>query len=350
VSTLLKRLTRNKRRRAASLLDRSGVVRLFLAARRQLPNDAWVTLNYHRINHPASLRDFDENVLNATPDGFDQQVEFLCRNFSIVDPDDLGKIIRDRAWPRNAALITFDDGYLDNYEYALPVLQRHGAKALFFVTTDNIERRKLFWWDRINYTLKHAKKSIVTLSYPHAVRLDLTSGYQAAVAQLLTIVKTTYALDIERFLSELVEAAGVDWSDAIERQMADQHLMTWEQVRAMRKAGMTIGSHTRHHRVLGTVPTAEFSDELLGSRQDIEAQLGEPIRTISYPVGGSVVHSQAIRAALESAGYEVGFAYGSAQRSWRIQDADPFDIPRLVVNPNWSLAEFRAMTTLPMLR
>ena len=121
--------------------------------------------------------------------------------------------------------------------------------------------------------------------------------------------------------------------------------MTWDQVRALRKAGMGIGSHTRRHRVLATVPDQELSDELLESRLDLEAVLDEPVRTIAYPVG--VPCGPRLRAAVESAGYELGFTYRTGVQPLR--RLDPLGIRRQTVNRSWSVARFRTVSAFPWL-
>ena len=336
-----------KRAVAALLLHRLGVVPLTLALRRRLPPRTLTVVNYHRVNDSEAAGEFDEVTLDATPEGFERQVRLLRREFTLLGPDDLGEHLRGRPWPPNPALLTFDDGYRDNYERALPILQRHGAKAFFFIATDFVTHRRLFWWDRISYTLKHARRSSFSIAYPHPRRIDLTSGVHGTATELHRLVKETFDLDVGRFLSELAEAAEVVWNDELERQLADKLIMNWDQVRALRSAGMGIGSHTRRHRVLRTLPLAELSNELGGSRADLEAMLGEPVAAIAYPGGSRVPHPPDIRRAVESAGYELGFAYGRGTST--LSRLDPLDIKRLPVERDWSEARFRAAITFSFL-
>ena len=82
--------------------------------------------------------------------------------------------------------------------------------------------------------------------------------------------------------------------------------MTWDQVRALARAGMDVESHGRRHRVLQTLDDATLDDELAGSRADLEAQLGRPVRAIAYPVGRRIAREARIRDALAAAGYRIG--------------------------------------------
>jgi peptidoglycan/xylan/chitin deacetylase (PgdA/CDA1 family) len=338
---------RDKRELATSLLSRVGLVSLTLAARRRLRPRTLTVINYHRVDDPESAAQFDEGTLDVTPQAFDRQVGLLCREFTLLDPDALRELVRGHRWPSNPALITFDDGYRDNYERALPILQRHGAKAIFFVATHFVQHRRLFWWDRINYTLKRAQRSHFSLGYPRPQEINLASGVGKPTNQLLRLVKDSFGLDLDRFLGELTQAAEVPWSDALEQELADRLIMTWDQVRALGRAGMRIGSHTRRHRVLTTLPQAELVDELVGSRTELEAVLGEPVWAIAYPVGSPVAQLPAIRAILQDAGYELGFSYGTGTQPLR--RLDPLSIRRMAVDADWSEARFGAAVTFPRL-
>jgi peptidoglycan/xylan/chitin deacetylase (PgdA/CDA1 family) len=338
---------RGKRAVMASLLERSGVVSLTLAARRRLPPRTLTVVNYHRVDDPGAAREFDEGTLDVTPEAFDRQVGLLHRRFSLLDPEDLREHVRGRRWPSNAALITFDDGYRDNYERALPILEHHGAKALFFIATDFVKHRRLFWWDRISYALKHARTCRFSLSYPHPLQIDLANGVRAPISRLLRVVKDTFALDVERFLDELTQAADVPWNEALERELADRLIMTWDQVRALQRAGMRIGSHTRGHRVLTTLPQAELVHELAGSRTELADVLGQPIWAVAYPVGSPIAQHPDVRATVAAAGYEVGFSYGTGTQPLR--ELDPLDIRRMAVDADWSDSRFAAAVTFPRL-
>src|ERR1044071_10430366 len=95
-------------------------------------------------------------------------------------------------------------------------------------------------------------------------------------------------LDVERFLDGLAAALAVDWSPELEARHAEQLIMPWDQVRALARAGMDVESHCRRHRVLQTLDDAMLEDELVGSRRELEAQLGRPVRALAYPVGRGV--------------------------------------------------------------
>jgi peptidoglycan/xylan/chitin deacetylase (PgdA/CDA1 family) len=153
-------------------------------------------------------------------------------------------------------------------------------------------------------------------------------------------------LDLERFLEELAVATGVTWNDDIDRSLANEVLMTWDQVRELQRAGMDVQSHTRTHRVLQTLTARQLQDELRGSREDLEAQLSIPINSISYPVGHRLLERDDVRRALRDAGYKLGFTNATGTHRVR-RESDPYDVSRIAVEMDTPDSLFRAMLAAP---
>jgi len=338
------------RTRLISVLDRMGALELAMAARKYVRLPYLPIVTYHRLGNPkVNAREMDETVVDATKESFEKQVELLMKRFTLLGVEDLRlHFLEKRPLPKNPAVITFDDGYRECHDLALPVLKRAGAKAIFFVSTDHITDRKAFWWDRTNYLVKRSTKTRVEIDYPTHAVYDLTGDRAKVVTQMLDVIKESYALDVERYLQTLSTALGVPWSADDDRRMTDECLMTWDQVRAMRSAGMDIASHTRTHRVLQTLTPDHLREELGGSRRILEEQLDEPIRAIAYPVSLSPGEHDAIFEAVRTAGYDLGFSTSQGLGPLGAK-TNPLDIQRIWVDPNLSHAYFRAAIAVPHL-
>jgi peptidoglycan/xylan/chitin deacetylase (PgdA/CDA1 family) len=226
-------------------------------------------------------------------------------------------------------------------------------RAAFFVPTGYIAERKIFWWERIALALSSARRERATLAYPQALEIQ---PKDPKVRRVLTdVIKNTRGLDVQRFLDGLCEALGVEWSTETEAQHAEALVMSWDQVRALTRAGMDVESHTRWHRVLQTLSDDELREELTGSREELEGQLGRPVRAIAYPVGRRVAHIQRIREAVLAAGYKVGVSNASgATRIWPkpmsgMIPTDPFDICRLSTDAGMSDAMYFTQIAVPRL-
>jgi peptidoglycan/xylan/chitin deacetylase (PgdA/CDA1 family) len=338
----------SRREKLARLLARTGSLDAILRLRERT-SIPWLTvLTYHQFPARGGRELFDEGVVDVTPEEFDRQIGQVKKHFNVVGVDDLCAFAAGRPLPRNPVAIAFDDGYLGNYETALPILQKHDCKAMFFIATAFITERRIYWWDRIAYVMKTSSRREIVLEYPVPLRLDLAEPRHTAIRSVLRLVKTHPCLDMNRFLEELSGAAGVPWSAEMDRQFSERLLMTWDHVRALRKAGMDVQSHTRTHRVLQTLTPTELTDELEGSRADLARELGEPARALAYPVGNPLAAVSPVRRALEKSGYEIGFTNGTGPTPLR-KPVDPFNIRRQTIERNFPHALFLAMLALPRL-
>ena len=119
--------------------------------------------------------------------------------------------------------------------------------------------------------------------------------------------------------------------------------MTWENLREMRAGGMSIGSHAQTHRILSSLSLEEQERELLGSRLDIERQLGAPVISVSYPVGHYAHFNLETKGIAERCQYRLGFSYLTGTSS--LNDLDRFDIRR--AHPPRGLSRFKQACLLP---
>lgn len=329
------------------LLDRSRAFDAILQARARMRMPVLSVLCYHSVGDPGFDYQFDPDVIDVTPELFRKQLMVLRRYFTVIDTGTLRDGLRGAPLPPNPLIISFDDGYRSCVDTALPILQELGFPATFFVATHYVSERRLYWWDKIHCVIKRSPRERVCLRVPRALELEL-SDRDAAARQLLALVKAERGLDLERFLEELIQAAGVDWSDEIEEGLTDQLIMRWDDIRTLRDAGMDIQSHTRNHRVLQTLPSKHLHEDLLGARSDIEAELSQEVRTIAYPVGYSIRNEPEIRRAVQAAGYEVGFTNATGVNyMWR--NVDPLDIRRIAMDRELSMPMFRGMLAVPPL-
>jgi peptidoglycan/xylan/chitin deacetylase (PgdA/CDA1 family) len=260
-------------------------------------------------------------------------------------------------------LVTFDDGYRSCLEVATPILRAVGMPATFFVATRFVEERRLFWWERIAVMLAAARRKglrAVSVALPPgpaspAAAVAFDASEPRALETVGRVVKSTAGLDLERFLTALGAALDEPWTVARDRELADRLIMTWDQVRALAAAGMDVESHTRSHRVLQTVPTAELADELAGSRRDLERALGRPVRALAYPVGHSLAGDPVLRGAVTGAGYRLGFTNATGVNTVLpaplrgLREVDPLEVRRLAMGRDYSDSMFLGQFAVPQL-
>jgi len=299
-----------------------------------------IGLNYHRIGD-GGASPFDRGIWSASAAGFDEQLAALKRDADVVSVDDLDE--RHARRRGRSVLITFDDGYLDNYTTAFPLLKRHGLPATFFVTTGFLDTPRLPWWDEIAWMMRSARGAHLDLPgfIPTRVAFDEPSREQA-VRTVLRAFKATPTDGTEAFLSALALATGAGRYDP---EQARSLWMTWDMIRELRASGMSIGGHTIDHPILAQMSDEGQRDQITGCAARLESELGERMRWFAYPVGTRQAFNEATRACLRACGVELGFSYYGGFR--RFDDWDPFDVRRMSVEHTTSLDEFRARVLLP---
>src|SRR5882757_5686648 len=152
---------RGKREFLARACSRTGITKVLESLPQRL---VLMILNYHRVGNAADTP-FDSRTFSATPEELDSQLAYLKRRFHMATLEEaLGIVNGNREAPRRTSvLITFDDGYLDNYTLAFPMLRKHGVQGVFFLPTAFVGSGKLPWWDAIAYMIKKSRQKSIRL-------------------------------------------------------------------------------------------------------------------------------------------------------------------------------------------
>lgn len=183
--------------------------------------------------------------------------------------------------PARAMVISFDDGYADNHDIAMPILQRHGLVATFYVSTGFLDGGRM-WNDTVIEAVRACKGPELALTHlglDGLTQLPVADDHQRRDAIRLLLGSLKYRPVHER--QQLVQAV----ADAAEALLPDGLMMRSDQVKAMRRAGMTVGAHTVSHPILLKLAAEDARREIDESRQFLEGLLGEPIRHFAYPNG-----------------------------------------------------------------
>jgi peptidoglycan/xylan/chitin deacetylase (PgdA/CDA1 family) len=328
-------------------VDRVGFSKVALSVRRAVPS--WITvLTYHRVSRRDDPTVLDDTVVDVDPDQFVRHLQFVKRWFNPIGIDQLSAFARGRGrLPRNPLMVTFDDGYRDNHDVALPLLVKHGVRAVFFLATDYVERRRLYWWDRVSLIVGRCKRPRLVFAYPEPMSFSLENpeARRASVRRLKRVIEARPGLDLGRFLEELEHAADVTLPAAEERRLADATVMTWAHARALRRAGMDVQSHTHTHRALQTLEGSDLERELRVSKTALEDALDEPVLGLSYPVGRPVKDAPRIRRAVLDAGYQLGFSNATGVN--RVRGLDALDVKRVALDLSMGDRLFRTMLAVP---
>lgn len=334
-----------KRERLATAVARSGLLPALRRGRSLLRPDLRI-LAYHRVveHIDAERFRFDPELLSADAAGFRAQMQHVRRHYAPLGlAQAMALLDAGAALPPGALVVTFDDGYDDNYRLAFPILRELGVPATFFVSTGYIDSGLPYHYDWFVHVLCAA--TVATIALPelgHAGALPAALRERRQLAREL--ISRLKALDDDaqiRVIDGLARACGMPRTEPA----ADCRPMTWDQLREMDQGGMEIGSHGVGHRMLAKLDDAELEAEIVGSRDAIGRALGAPARVISYPVGGSDAWDERVVAAARAAGYVAGCSYLAGSNDPR--RLDRYGLRRLPVERTTSLEVFAAMTAVP---
>lgn len=250
---------------------------------------------------------------------FDELCRWLAAWFNVLPLDQAVQRLQAGTLPARAACITFDDGYADNHHVGMPILQRHGLTATFFIATGFLDGGRM-WNDTIIETVRACQAPELDVSAlglgSHA--LSSVAEQQAAIAALIGHIKYRPVAERITLTEEIAGYAKV--------QLPQNLMMTSAEVKAMRHAGMQIGAHTVSHPILAKLTDAQAGVEIGDSKRFLQQLLGERITVFAYPNGkpGEDYSSQSVEV-VRSLGFDA-----AVSTQWGISRMgdDPLQIKR----------------------
>jgi peptidoglycan/xylan/chitin deacetylase (PgdA/CDA1 family) len=257
---------------------------------------------------------------------------WLSSWFNVLPLDEAVTRLQRGALPERALAITFDDGYADNHDIALPVLKAHGLCATFFVATGFLDGGRM-WNDTVIQSIRGCTQPTLALGglgLPGigVLSLGTAASQRSAIDALLGAIKYLPPAQRSAAVQGLAESAGVALPSTL--------MMTSTQVRALADAGMQIGAHTVSHPILARIDEPAAVQELRRSKATLEDLLGQPVRSFAYPngrPGRDYLPRDVVLA--RQAGFElaVSTAHGAAGAG-----ADVFQLPRFTPwdRPRWA--------------
>jgi peptidoglycan/xylan/chitin deacetylase (PgdA/CDA1 family) len=264
--------------------------------------------------------------------GFAQQMRILSRTANVLALDDaLGRLAHGESLPPRAVAITFDDGYADNLTLAVPILERLGLPATFFLVPGLLSGEADAWWETLGWAIFNSP--LAAFEWEGATfALGNDATRQAAYRQLVTPLKFRARADRDLAMSALVELL----SPSGERP----HLfMDWDGARELGRRGFSVESHTCTHPVLSQETPAEQQRELADARRRLEDRLSVEITTLAYPHGGPPDYDANTLAAAAAAGYSWGI---TTREGFSSADTPALEIRRCVVYPERGVIDLLA--------
>jgi peptidoglycan/xylan/chitin deacetylase (PgdA/CDA1 family) len=261
---------------AKRAISSSGLVRLV----GNMAEPAVAILRYHALHEDPNQ---NENTIGRgithSAASFEIEMKTVAMKFHPISLTDLLSALQDGCrLPRRAVVITLDDGYADNFEIAAPILNKYGIPACFYIMVGPIDTGGVPWFVRIRYAM--AQTTVSHWRDPEGKLHELSSREHRTKAfwsASQALAKTT-GIQQEHLLKKIESELDVEPLTASHCKM-----LTWDQVRALHKAGHIIGSHTVSHANSAYIGSAELDAELAMSKKRLEEELQAPIIHFSYP-------------------------------------------------------------------
>ena len=276
------------------------------------------------VYHRACAAGEDQGYMSIPIDAFEQHMRFIKNNFKIVSMKEGMEDLHRNNKGGISVAINFDDGYMDNYLYAYPVLKKYGIPATVFLTTDYIGERAVFWWDRVFNTVSLREEGA-------RLRGDITDHING-------ILRTKRESKIQSIIE------GLENNAPLLKKAEPSRMLGWEEIKEMKRNGIDFCSHTRTHRNLRLLKDDEVREELAGSKKEIEKNLGEEVAGFAYPFG---IFDERIKRLAREAGY--GYARAGLKRV-NNKEADRFSVASICAGDLLKTSFLAARISLSLLK
>jgi peptidoglycan/xylan/chitin deacetylase (PgdA/CDA1 family) len=260
---------------------------------------------------------------------FEKCIKYISSHYEVITVEQLPSV-KDSYGQHKYATLSFDDGYKDNIQFALPVLDKYGVKASFYVTTECIDKNIPTWTHHMEYLFQHTQIKKLVLDFDFISDAFIVKELSSRTKRI------EYARQLIPYLKTLrhdqrklvIEAIAQNYNDV----KIPELMMSWEDLKLLNAQGHYIGSHSVTHPLLGQLnDEQEIRAELVSSGNVIKKNLGYFPVTFAYPIGS--YNAEVIRLCKES-GYEIGLA--TKQDVYRPDRDTIFEVPRIELpNEPW---------------
>ena len=309
---------------AAGGLYYSGLLRLRSFFRRAIlrPREICI-LGLHRVlSEEEASRSHSLEGMVMREATFARMLEFLTRKFRVVSIQTfLEGVENDSGDSRPWCLLTFDDGWRDNYTTAYPLLQRFHVPATIFLVTGMIGTQEVFWVERLREAWKNPLRRGEIDSIIAEILPRQKEGRETTLEEFIEYAKHRPADDRARLLQRLLAPDRLN-----ERAGGVDQMMSWNEAAELGRNGVEMGAHTVTHPLLTYEDRATVRQELRLSKKALEEKLAVQVRAFAYPNGD---WDESVREEVEQAGFQCAF---TTRRGWYRRGSDLFAVPRIIIH------------------
>lgn len=250
---------------------------------------------------------------------FEKQIQYLKRYYSIISLEDFMKWKNNEgnSLPSNPLVITFDDGYQNNYTQLFSVLKKYNAPATIFLPTLNIFQQGIGWFDTVAYCIAKTKKIFINIENKEYPLVTMQQRIQAVI-NLKRLSR--YLRYRKKILAQVISQTEINVNKCNNK---DFLFLSWEQCREMQKYKISFGSHSASHEIMTALNKKELYREMKNSKNIIQKELGSCL-FFSYPFGE---HNELVRKILWETGYIAGLTTTYGKNTKNTDSAQLYRIP-----------------------
>lgn len=213
---------------------------------------------------------------------FENQMKYLNKTHKILTLEELAKCLKEgKPLAKKVAVVTFDDGYKDNYQYAFPILKKYKIPATVFLITGHIDTGNLFWFDKVRYTIWNTKIKRLKLDGFGDFSLNSINNKLQSIHKIEEKFKKIKEEKKNQLIEKLIDISKMD----IPHDLGRDIILSWDEVKEMDEGGIDFGAHTVSHPILTRISLEQAKFEITQSKKDIEKRLGKTVNTFAYPNG-----------------------------------------------------------------
>jgi peptidoglycan/xylan/chitin deacetylase (PgdA/CDA1 family) len=264
--------------------------------------------------------------------GLERQLRALSRWANVVPLDAAVRTLAEGGQlPRRAVALSFDDGYRDNLTLAVPLLERLGLPATFFLVPGLLSNDALPWWEVLSWAVMQA--GVPTLSFGDTERpLADETARRSALNELQRDLKRRSRAERDRAVLELVEKLQPRGT----RPSAESLFLDWDEAPALLERGFAVGSHTCAHAILSGETPENQTRDLADARRSLQTGLGVQAELLAYPNGTALDYDDATLRAAAAAGHPSAF---TTREGFNDRATPPLELRRVVIYPERGLAD-----------
>lgn len=239
-----------------------------------------VILMYHRVLTEKELnKNFIQPGMYVRSEVFEKQILFLKEHFQILSFSELLNLWNKKDLEQNKryCVITFDDGWLDNYIYAYPVLKKYRIPATIFLPTGFIGRNEWFWFDKLSYLLSICRTSTYIENVMELLPVKIKRGREW-INSVIEALKMRDFEEIEEIINNISNRFNI-------RIPKERKTLNWDEVKEMSNDGIFFGSHSVSHRILTKLSDNEAKNEIKGSLNALKEKDVNYLPVFCYPNG-----------------------------------------------------------------